>query len=197
MVTQRAEDRTSGELVDETVVNVASLLREDVGARRVYTIRLNRFPLAEDLVATRLDGEVILTRLRDQVLASVDIAGGALVECVRCLRRYEEPVRARFAEPFRQVVDVRSGAELRGSKQVDPEDDDFFEIDENHMIDLREAIRQNVLLELPMRPDCGAECPGPDTSVLNQDDDEPDDGPSDARFAALSALLDKRDEPGA
>ncbi len=194
MVNQRAEDRTSGELVNETVVNVATMLREELGARRTYTIRLDEFPLADDLVARRLDGAVTLTRLREQVLASVDIAGDALMECVRCLRRYEQPFRATFDEPYRQSVDVQSGHELRGSRQVDLEEDDAFEIDEHHQIDLREAIRQNVLLELPMRPDCGDECPGPDLSAI---DDEPvdADAPADDRFAALSALLDTRDDP--
>jgi uncharacterized protein len=196
MVSQHAEDRTSGELVDETVVNVATLLQDDLGARRTYTIRLDQFPLADELTASRLEGEVTLTRLRDQILAAVDVSGGALVECVRCLRRYEEPVRARFSEPFRQVVDVRTGHALRESRQVDADDDDAFEIDENHLIDLREAIRQNVLLELPMRPDCGDECPGPDLALLAEDDAEDDgvdEGPGDARFAALSALLDGQD----
>ncbi|HEV2527708.1 MAG TPA: DUF177 domain-containing protein [Thermomicrobiales bacterium] len=195
MVSQRAEDRTSGELVNETVVNVATMLRDELGARRSYTIRFDEFPLADDLVAYRLSGGVNLTRLREQVLASVDITGEALMECVRCLRKYEQPFRATFDEPFRQSVDVQSGHELRGSRQVDLDEDDAFEIDEHHQIDLREAIRQNVLLELPMRPDCGDECPGPDL-LADSDGMADDDAPADDRFAALSALLETRDDRG-
>ncbi len=187
----------SDTLVNETVINVAALLQEDVGARRIYGLELGPLTLAEEMVATRLNGEVTLTRLRGQVLGSFRLAGTAEVECVRCLRPYEEEVETTFAEPFRQSVDVRSGAEIDASDLLDPEEDDFFVISDNHEIDVREAIRQNVLLALPMRPDCGDLCPGPDTRALSQanGDDPDDDGPADGRFAALSALLDERDAP--
>lgn len=197
MVSQPVSGGPSDTLVDETVINVASLLQEEVGARRVYGLTLGPLALAEEMVATRLDGELTLTRLRGQVLGSFRLAGTAEVECVRCLRPYEETVATTFAEPFRQKVDVRSGAEIDASDQLDPEEDDFFEISDNHEIDIREAIRQNVLLALPMRPDCGDECPGPDTRALSlaNGDDPDDDAPADGRFSALSALLDERDAP--
>ena len=197
MVSQPVGSGPSDTLVNETIINVAALLQEDVGARRVYGLELGPLTLAEEMIATRLEGEVTLTRLRGQVLGSFQLAGTAEVECVRCLRSYEETVETTFDEPFRQNVDVRSGAELDASDQFDPEEDDFFVISDNHEIDVREAIRQNVLLALPMRPDCGDLCPGPDTRALElaNGDDPDDDEPADGRFAALSALLDDRETP--
>lgn len=195
MVSQPVGSGPSDTLVNETVINVAALLQEDVGARRVYGLKLGPVTLAEEMIATRLDGDVTLTHLRGQVLGSFRQAGTAQVECVRCLRSYEEVVETTFAEPFRQSVDVRSGAEIDASDQLDPEEDDFFVISDNHEIDIREAIRQNVLLALPMRPDCGDLCPGPDTRALSLANGDDDDGPADGRFAALSALLDERDTP--
>ncbi len=197
MVSQPVGNGLGNTLMNETVINVAALLQEDVGGRRNYGLALGPLTLAEEMVATRLDGDLTLTRLRGQVLGSFRLAGTADVECVRCLRSYEETVAMTFAEPFRQRVDVRSGAEINASDQLDPEEDDFFEISDNHEIDIREAIRQNVLLALPMRPDCGELCPGPDTRALTlANGDDPDlDAPDDGRFSALSALLDKRDTP--
>lgn len=197
MVSQPVNGSPSDTLVNETVINVAALLQEDVGSRRIYGLTLGPLALAEEMVATRLDGDLTLTRLRGQVLGSFRLAGTADVECVRCLRSYEETFTTSFAEPFRQSVDVRSGAEINASDQLDPEEDDFFEISDNHEIDIQEAIRQNVLLALPMRPDCGELCPGPDTralSLANGDDPERDVA-VDGRFSALSALLDERDTP--
>lgn len=197
MVSQQVDESAGNVLVNETLINVAALLQEDVGSRRAYGLELGPFALADEIVATRLTGGVTLTRLRAQILASFHLDGSAEVECVRCLRPYTEAVSTTFAEPFRQSVDVKSGAEIQGSDQLDPEEDDFFLISENHEIDIREAIRQNVLLALPMRPDCGDDCPGPDTAAVRQvnGDGDADDIPADGRFAALSALLDERDAP--
>lgn len=193
MSSKPVDHRPTQTITDDALINVAALLQDDLGARRTYGVRLSRVPLTDDIVAPHLEGLLNLTRLRGQILASFDLEGGAILECVRCLRPYEQPVSARFEEPFRQRVDVRSGAEIRADDQLDPAEDDFFEITENHGIDIREAIRQNILLALPMRPDCGDDCPGPDLATLRSTDD--DDTPADGRFAALSALLDEGAPP--
>lgn len=190
MVTQGRSDRHAGPLDNETVVNVASLLQDDLGSRREFEVHLDSLALSNDLVATDLDGHVELTRLRDQVLADVALDTRVQLECVRCLRPYDQPVAVAFSEPFVQKVDVRSGAVLPDSEQTADDDEEVFEIDDHHEIDLREAIRQNILLELPMRPDCGENCPGPDTAALasaNQQDSENVVG--DERLSALSKLL--------
>lgn len=193
MVSQQVDDSARNMLVNETLINVAALLQEEVGSRRVYGLEFGPLPLADEIIAARLAGQVALTRLRAQILGSFELTGTVQVECVRCLQPYAETVQTSFDEPFRQVVDVKSGAEIRASDQFDPDEDDYFVITENHEIDIREAIRQNVLLALPMRPDCGDDCPGPDTSALNTANRGDDDAPADGRFAALSALLDDQD----
>jgi uncharacterized metal-binding protein YceD (DUF177 family) len=71
----------------------------------------------------------------------------------------------------------------------EPTDDDLVSrIDENHELDLREPLRQEILVALPMRPDCGADCPGPDLLEVGGEDDVSDD-PVDERLAALASLL--------
>ena len=66
------------ELVNDTVINVAALLRELTGATRDYRFRLDRFQLDADLAAVGVDGRVRLTRLSDAILVSVNAAAALI-----------------------------------------------------------------------------------------------------------------------
>ena len=170
------------ELRNDTAVNVAGLLKGQIGAARAYRLLLDAFVIDDGVIARDIDGELRLTRLGEGILASVETAGVVPMSCVRCLREYDQPFTVAFDEEYRQSVDVRTGADLDdGPFGEEP----FSRIDENHELDLREPLRQEILVALPMRPDCGAECPGPD--VLEVGDDEPD--VVDERLAALASLL--------
>ncbi len=174
------------DLFGETAINVVALLKEPIGAKRTYGLHLDGFRLGEDLAAETLDGSVRLTRLRDQILANATVRGEVVLECSRCLEPYREHVTAEFSEEFRPTVDVRTGIGLDPKTPEDEDEEQYFEIDANHELDLAEALRQHLLLAIPMRPDCGESCAGPPVT----DADAPgDDEPVDHRFAALSALL--------
>ncbi|HEU5433367.1 MAG TPA: DUF177 domain-containing protein [Thermomicrobiales bacterium] len=179
------------ELRNETAINVAGLLKGPTGEARLYRLTLDRFPLGEGLVARDMTGHVKLTRLREAVIAQVDVAGVVPLECVRCLQTYDQAFETSFAEEYRQTVDLRTGVDLA---PADNEDDDTALIDENHELDLSEVLRQEILVSLPMRPDCGAGCPGPETLLGERE--QP--AALDDRFAALADLLndDEAAEPG-
>ena len=166
------------DLYNETAVNVATLLQELVGASRVFSFHLDRLNLDADLVASDVNGEMRLTRLSDEILANVDATATVELTCLRCLEPYDQPTKTRFQEEFRVAYDVRSGAEVRGFN-----DDERFTITDAHELDISEALRQELIVSLPMRPDCGAQCSGP-PAIANDGDDE-----ADNRFAALGALL--------
>lgn len=178
---------TSGwSLENETAVNVATLLREEIGASRRFPITLDRIALDDDLVARDVTGELRLTRLPDAILARVDASAVVALECQRCLDQYDQAVDIRFDEEFRVAYDVRNGSEIRSTV-----DDERFTISEKHEVDIREPLRQELIVGQPMRPTCGPDCQGPPAI---QDDDEDPVGPVDNRFAALAGLLDERDE---
>jgi uncharacterized protein len=170
------------DLHNETVVNVAALLKEGVGATRSYELSLDRFPLDADLAAEAVFGDLRLTRLTDEIIASVHAEGVVTLECQRCLNLYSQPFETDFDEEFRETVDVRTGAGLDTARD---DEDERFTINQNHELDIAEPLRQEILVALPMRPTCGADCPGPD--VLESGDDE---AIADDRFAALARLLD-------
>ena len=170
-------------LHNETALNVVGLLKQPLGSTRVYPLRLDRFRLDEEATAEDVGGEVKLTRLRDGVMASVRVNGGVALECVRCLREYDQPFATEFSEEYRQTVDVRTGLGLPTDG-----DDETSTIDENHELDLGDVLRQEILVALPMRPDCGEACPGPDTLESGAADAQ--GPPVDDRLAALARLLD-------
>lgn len=172
-------------LNNDTVVNVAALLREQTGSARSYRFHVDRFPLDDDLNAFDLAGSLRLTRLSDAVLVS--LAGEARVEleCQRCLEQFMLPVSVAFDEQFRIAYDVRRGTAVESEIEGV---DERPEISENHELDFSEPMRQEIIVALPMRPVCGPECPGP--PGFAEGDDEEDSG----QFSALASLLAPTDE---
>ena len=181
MTTDSGQQR---ELRNETVVNVAGLLKGQVGATRTYHLALDTFAPDGEVVARQVEGTVRLTRLRDAVMASIVASGLAPLECVRCLREYDQPFEIAYDEEYWQTVDVRTGL---GLGHVRAEDEEVSFINENHELDLKEPLRQEILVSLPMRPDCGPECPGPD--LLEVGDATSAEDVVDDRLAALASLL--------
>lgn len=173
------------EMQNETAVNVAGLLKSQIGATRSYRLHLDQFDADGGTIAKDVEGDIRLTRLRDGVMATLKVKGVAPLECAGCLREYEQPFAIEFDEEFVQTVDVRTGTGL-GADLFDAEGGERSRIDENHEIDVREPLRQEILVALPMRPSCGPDCPGPDVS---EDADAASDEIVDDRLAALASLL--------
>ncbi|HEU0165162.1 MAG TPA: hypothetical protein VFQ54_08955, partial [Thermomicrobiales bacterium] len=69
------EDGHVVDLMDDTRLNVASLLMEPVGNTRDVELHLTALPLDDDLVARDIETVARLTRLRGQILVSGTIQG--------------------------------------------------------------------------------------------------------------------------
>lgn len=186
------EDRAI-DLLNETRLNVASLLMEPVGNMRDVRIELIQLPLDDELTARDITVLARLTRLKDSILVAAGVTATVPMECATCLAEYDQHISERFSEPFRQLVDVRTGAALPNeSTSEDDESDDEpgFSIDESHELDLGEALRQWIVLAIPMQPSCGPDCPGPLLTATENEEE------IDNRFASLASLLDEvEDEP--
>jgi uncharacterized protein len=172
------------DLSNDTAVNVAALLREQTGATRSYRFEIDRLPLDLDLEAVGLSGDLRLTRLTDAILVSITANASVELECQRCLRQFSLPVPIAFDEQFRIAYDVRHGMAIESEVEGI---DERPEISENHELDFREPLRQEVIVSLPMRPVCGPDCPGPPPFV-EEDEDE------SGQFSALASLLGQTDE---
>lgn len=172
-------------LDNDTVVNVAALLREQTGATRSYRFFVDSFRLDDDLEAVDLTGSLRLTRLSDAILVSVNGKTSVELECQRCLEQFSLPVPVAFDEQFRIAYDVRRGTAIEGEIEVG---DERPEISENHELDFSEPMRQEIIVALPMRPVCGPQCPGP--PVFTEGDEDEDSG----QFSALASLLESGDD---
>ena len=157
--------------------NVATLLREQAGSSRHYT--LEPFPPVHR-------GTVELIRTPDGVLVSVE--ADVLLEdtCSRCLSPFGYTADVSFDENFVQQVDVATSSHLPPS-----EDAEAFLIPLNHTIDITEAVRQYSEMAAAMQPLCRPDCPGicpecgQDLSIAACRCER---GPVDSRWAALAAL---------
>lgn len=187
--TGTTEGRPSTLLKNDTVVNVAQLMKDDVGSRRAYQFTLDSFALDSDIMAKDLAASARLTRISRGILASGHVAGVALVECHRCLEMFEQPFESDFDQEYRPLIDVRSGLLV---EQPEP-GEELGSIDEAHELDLAEPMRQVALLDLPIKLVCGDDCPGLGLEfVLDLADDEDDD--IDKRLGVLGTLLATDDE---
>ncbi len=169
---------------NDTVLNVAQLLKEHVGAKRSYEVSLDMLPLDDSITARDVTAQIKLTRIADGILVTGSLAGQARLECVRCLEEFDTEYGGDVEAEFRPTIDIISGA------PIEPDDDgDAFEIDDSHHLDLAEMLRQVSILTLPIRPVCGDDCPG-FVSEFRGSDEPPPDEAGDERLAVLEQLLD-------
>ncbi|MGH2354308.1 MAG: YceD family protein [Chloroflexota bacterium] len=172
--------------------NVAGLLKEQAGAAREYEIEASPDDLGELVEgahpADGLRGGVRMMRTPRSVFVRGHLETRVIVECSRCLRDVETPIELEIEAEYFPAIDITTGHPLPA-----PDDDLAFTIDANHELDLGEAIRQNLLLELPMQRLCSEACQGlcPRCGAdLNQGPCACEPEPADERLTPLRALLE-------
>ena len=135
--------------------NVARLLKESVGTSHRHTIDATFAPL-EDTQTDRVWGQLQLMRVSEGVWVSGSLDATATCVCSRCLQDSPLSLRFQLDEIYVPVVDITTGASLPLPEDADAS----FTIDEHHVLDITEAVRQSIIVALPMKPLCRAECAG-------------------------------------
>lgn len=164
-------------------INVAQFLKAPIGTTRKYVV--------DDTVETpygnlKVDGEVKFTRTHRSILVKGTLRTEAGFTCSRCLSPFRCPLTLCIEEEFFPRIDVNTGAVLPL-----PEEPEAFRVDERNILDLAEAVRQYILLSIPMKPLCREECPGLCPTCgqnLNQGACGCLEQPADARWEALRKL---------
>lgn len=133
-------------------INVSGLLKSALGSKLDYRV--------SDVVNIsgsdcQVGGEVWLTRTDCGILVKARLDTEVKVTCSRCLGMFSFPVPVNFEEEYFPVIDVVSGSSLPL-----PDEPGCFTIDEHHILDLTEAVRQYALLAIPMKPLCRQDCAG-------------------------------------
>ena len=90
----------------------------------------------------------------EKVTVRGSVAATARLECVRCLKEFDLPVQAPVA-----VFAERAG-KGRAREEEALERDDYMQFHDGRQLDLRDEVRELLLLELPMVPHCREDCRG-------------------------------------
>ncbi len=142
--------------MESMIFNVAQLMKAPVGTSFASDFHEDNVHLDDDIkVIGPLNGHVRMRRTNQGLLVDGWVELTVDLTCNRCLKDFELPMHVNFEEQFYPTVDVVSGLPLAPF-----DEDEIFPIDERHQVDLTEAIRQNVLLALPMVAVCQPECKG-------------------------------------
>lgn len=144
--------------------NVAQLLKEPTGATRRYQLNESLDGLDEDLkFLGPLIGDVQLLRTNSGILVTGEFSTVVRAVCNRCIEPIAVPLRFEIEESFRPLTEVFTGRYLRPDEfegsEADLEDAALL-INEQHILNLSEVMRQSIWLAMPMVPGCNWEGPG-------------------------------------
>jgi uncharacterized protein len=133
-------------------INVAQLLKEPVGSTRSY--KVDEFIGKEG--TNHVQGQVTLIHTNCSVLVQGSMTASVRDICNRCLQPVDFSVTFNMEDEYFPSVDITSGLPM-------PTNPDRFTLDQNHVLDLSEALDQYMLAAMPMkvlcRPDCAGICP--------------------------------------
>jgi uncharacterized protein len=170
-----------------TQFNVSQLLKSDVGGVREYDFEMDEPLDLDDATASGVSGSVKFTLTNFGILAAVTAHADVLLTCARCVEPFQTSMDVTFQEEYRPVIDIATGL----PSQLPPSDT-AFELSPNHVLDLSEAVRQQLLLGIEIIPLCNPTCKGlcPTCGVnLNLERCDCPPPESASPFAALQSLL--------
>jgi len=165
-------------------INVSQQLKAPIGSTRDYEVSGD---VDIEGNSKTVSGKVRLMRTDNGILTRGTLKAGSEATCSRCVSLFDYPLSLNIEEEYFPTTDIVNDTPL-----PEPEDPDCFTIDEHNNIDLTEAIRQYVLLAIPMKPLCRQDCAGlcPVCGInLNQKSCDCPREPADARWADLHKLV--------
>ncbi len=174
--------------------NVSQLLKEGVGATRCCDIDGELHNIDEHNPGpVSVEGHVALIRTPDGILAKGEAHVELLEPCRRCLELTANAVDFEVVEGYKPSIDIETGAQL----PIAEDDETELFIDEHHILDLTEVLRQYVIMTamLPAlcRSDCKGLCPVCGSN-LNEGLCHCERATGDPRLAILAKLLEPEDK---
>ena len=177
---------------DGLIFNIAQLIKEPIGATRIGEVSADLRSVAPDLEQvegtplTPLTGSVRLMNTSAGILVQGDLHAVAALPCARCLEPVSVPIDFELEEVFVPTIDIATGHAL-----TPEEEDPALWIDEHHILDMHEVVRQDVLVAAPIHLLCRDDCRG----LCPQCGQNLNEGPCDCkpeidpRWSALATLL--------
>ena len=138
--------------------NLSQLLKESVGASRVFTFNETFKPIAE--TGSRLArGKIRVVRIDRGIWVTGSIDTNIVLECGRSAEIVDLMVSLQLDEEYEQSVDINTGKALKVWNNLEIKEGKFT-LDSNHTLDLNEAIRQYAIINTPLKPLCCKNCLG-------------------------------------
>jgi uncharacterized protein len=159
--------------------NVSHLVKAPIGVRDVVHLDIGAVTLGDDLDLHYLRGDITLTRTSNGLLAEGTLGLALEGECVCCL--------ASFSLPLTLQLDDLVFALPQASPKVSE-----FRVLEHGWIDMAPAMREQVLLNIPLRMLCRLDCRGLCSQCgqdLNSEMCDCEEESIDSRLAILRDLL--------
>jgi uncharacterized protein len=126
---------------------VARTLTRTVPAPEHMGVEMARVPAGSDL-----ELEVQLEGVAEGVLVTASATGPLAGECARCLEPFTAVLKVGFQELF-----VANGP---ADPSATADGDDSYRLDGSGLLDLEPALRDAIVLELPLSPLCEEACQG-------------------------------------
>jgi len=160
--------------------NVAQLLKRATGSSRRYQMREGIEGIDPGLIIREpLVGQMEMVRTADGILVRGELTTAVELQCDRCLEPLIQKVEFKIEEEFRPAIDMSTEAQL-------PYDEEETRIDEHHILDLIELIRQGIFLALPMHPVCQLDCLG----FCDRCGQKLNEGPCDCKESVVDPRLE-------
>jgi len=99
-------------------------------------------------------GAFLVEKSGERVSVRGTVQSRAHLECARCLREFDLPLEVPLV-----VYAERTGTASRHEQEA-LERDDHMLFHDGRRLDLRERVREALLLEVPITPHCREDCPG-------------------------------------
>src|SRR5712691_8136654 len=138
------------------IFNVAQLMKSPVGTSLVSETDEENVQLDDDVkIVSPVSGHVRMRHINQGLLVDGYVDLTVELTCTRCLKTFEQELHLELDERYRPTVDVVTGMPLQAI-----DEDDVFPIDDHHLVDLTEPMRQQLLLAIPMATVCKEDCAG-------------------------------------
>jgi len=135
-----------------------------------------------------LQVDVTLSNEDGTITATGSYRGTLELVCGRCLTRYAEPLSGDFEALFLPTDEERRRAKEEADEPI------YFGVIEDNAIDVGSIVRQDILVQCPMRPLCDEDCEGLCSECganLNEKDCGHDSGNIDPRLSKLEEIAEE------
>ena len=121
------------------------------------------FPKDDLILSKPVELRIKLINTGRTVLLRGNIKTTVKLTCCGCLKEFDLPISIDIEEEYSRNLSKAANKGEAGSaketKEIELGEEDFiFKIEEDNTIDLSEAIRQNLLTSLPIKPLCNPQC---------------------------------------